>query len=275
MIEGNKITVLCKGNDDGPDDIWAIDHNKNANGQFTMWIGQNGKFHEAYAAHPEPQTRIIGKLAQGFVELPSKTIDKEKGEVVDITNPPPSKIPSALWYRVTNACEFERIDEQLDIIENTLKEDWPNELHFFQSLNVVKDLRKGVFVGSHELSGGPLGLLLLFSLRRHFNETFKSQELEDLIEIADDDNNLLPNRFDDLGNYLMESCEAFFVLMGWLNDGDALIKGDDVIYKAGLFNGYEHYTSLDDIKKLAIAMGCINAPLNLSAIRPDIPTAFF
>ena len=253
------------------DKIWAIDKTKNQAGTYTVWFGRTGSKLNTknVPADQSPDSRINEKLNKGYVALPGKTVHTDSREVVQVTNPAPSNaIPTALWYRVNQPSHFEEILERIDAIECILRNEWPQELSVLQSLSLYQDLKRKVKCSSHEFNGGPLGVLLLFSIRRFFNEQSNESGMTGLIDIADDFNTLLPDCFDDLNNYIADSCRSYFELMGFMSNGDHL---NDVARD----QGYEHYTSVKTIKQLAIAMGCIDAPIDLSAIRPDLQSAFF
>ena len=119
------------------------------------------------------------------------------------------------------------------------------------------------------MSEGPLAILLLFALRRYFKTQSGLTVSGDLVQIADDSNNMLPDSFDDLSDLVMEGCVALFDHAGYLND-DLTINQE-----AARKDNVQHYVSLSNIRQLAIAMGCIEAPIDLTVIPTDTTAAYF
>lgn len=260
------------------DKIWAICTTKNQTSTFTVWFGKrNTKLNcKLVPSDQSADSRILEKMNKGYVELPDMTVDTDSCKTVKASQSlPSSAIPTALWYRINRPSQMSEVLERLDAIKTKLIEDWPTEARILQSLTLYKDLKQELISGSHEFTGGPLGVLLLHSLRRHFSDRTLNSEKSSLIDIADDYNNLLPDRFDDLNDYIFDSCASYLELMGYMSKTERSLLGDEHVLDVAKKHGVEHFTSVKNIKELAIAMGCINAPIDLSAIRPDQQSAFF
>jgi hypothetical protein len=116
---------------------------------------------------------------------------------------------------------------------------------------------------------------LLFGLRRYVKEKAGLIGSVDFIQIADDTSNILPDRLNSLDKYIEESCAAMFVDNGWASWADNLHSESYLFNTIAERHDLQHYISIPAIKKLAILMGCIDAPLNLSAIRTETRAAFF
>lgn len=268
------------------DKIWAICTTKNQTSTFTVWFGRRGSSltSKNVPADQSVIARIDSKLRKGYVELPDMTVNPETGKVESTSSSQPFQaIPDALWYRVSQPSRFDEVLERLDAIEHALEKDAPSEASVFRSLSLVSDLRAMKPCSCHELSEGPLGVLLLFSLRRYFTDAMRREfsELsnlpnsESLIEVADDSNELLPFRYDVLEPILVGSCKAHLIKQGDISDLEARLLDDDHVRDAAQKAGLEHYCSTKSAKPIAILVGCIDAPVDLSIIRPDQQSAFF
>ena len=259
------------------DKIWAICTKQNQTSTFTVWFGRRDtKLNQKEV--PGDQTadsRIREKLGKGYVELSNMTIDRKSYRMV-ATDPSVTLevIPSALWYRIKASRLFE-VQNRIDDIEHSLDKELPSEAIVLRSLSLYQDVKQGKLRGSHELAEGPLGVLMLFSLRR-FGKGFSVQPGEGPpISIADDFNNLLPDRFNDLSDYVVDSCKSYLMKNGFMSDLENRLLDEDHVLDVAKKNGVEHYTSIKAIKELAILVGCIDAPIDLSLIRPDLASAFF
>lgn len=259
------------------DKIWAICTTVNPSSTFTVWFGRRGtKLNfKLVPADQSADSRIMEKLDKGYVELPNMTIDKESCGVVKAEkSPPPNVIPSALWYRIRPS-RLSELQERIDQIEASLNEELPAEASRLRLLPLYEDIKQGKLSGSHELGEGPLGILLLYSLRRFGNGLVLPFEEAPPMSIADDFNNLLPSRFNDLSDYIADSCTAFLIKKGHMSDVENRLLGNSHMLDVAQKQGVEHYSSIKSIKQLATLVGCIDAPIDLSVIRPDQASAFF
>lgn len=259
------------------DKIWAICTTKNQTSTYTVWFGRrNARLTcKEVPADQTPDSRMQEKLRKGYVELPNITIDPDSGEMMATHKSQPQEvIPDALWYRITPSRLFE-LQDRIDQIEATLEKESPADASVLRLLPLYDDIKHGKLSGSHEMGEGPLGVLLLFSLRRFGDGLVMPFEEGPPVSIADDFNNLLPDRFNDLSDYISDSCSCYLEKRGYISDIKNRYYSDEEILKCAQHIGVEHYTSVKAIKPLAIAMGCIDVPIDLAAIRPDQKSAFF
>lgn len=185
------------------------------------------------------------------------------------------KMPTTLWYRVSKQVPHSVIRDYLNITEHLLSEQNETELIRLKQLPVFKALSTDSNSGGAEYSEGPLAVLLLFGLRRFVNEKAGPNGSAEFVQIADDSNNLLPDRLEHLGKYIEETCIELFVSNGWASLSDNLHSESYLFETLAIKHDLQHYTSIPAIKKLAILMGCIDAPIDLAVIRTETKAAFF
>jgi len=210
-------------------------------------------------------------LKKGYERVENATIDFETRKVIflDESEDNVSSIPSSLWYRLSSAVSVSQVHDFLDATITALADEYSEDSLKLKELSVYKSLKQGDMSGGAEMSEGPLAVLLLFALRRYFKTTSGLAVTGDLVQIADDSNNMLPDCFDDLSDLVMESCVALFDHAGYLND-DLTINQE-----AARKNNVQHYVSFSNIRQLAIAMGCIEAPIDLTVIPSNTTAAYF
>ena len=119
-----------------------------------------------------------------------------------------------------------------------------------------------------------MALLLLFGLRRYLNDVAGSPLSTEIMQIANDGSELLPERFADIEDYVRSYAIGLFEHNGWFGNRTS---GDWKEYVDGVARQHNlsHYTSVIGIKPLAIVMGCIDAPIDLTVIRTETKAAFF
>lgn len=274
----NGSIVVLEYKDDGSDKIWAIDNKLTANGEIEVWYGRRDNLlrRKCVSVSQNIDERISEKISKGYRYCePELTIENNQlvSRIGDTENG--SVIPTSLWYRVCSLAPLSVIRDYLNTTTHLLSGQYEDEIERLTQLHIYKSLYKGELSGGTELSEGPLAILLLFGLRRYLNDMSNSPVSGDLVQIVDDSNNMLPERFEGVGDYIEECCEDFFVSNGWMSKGQVLLDGTKRLLVVAKVNGFEHYTSVTTINKLAIAMGCIDAPIDLNEIETDKKAAFF
>lgn len=231
----NNIVVLhYRGG--GSDKIWAISRQANPDRTFTVWWGRHGgKLQCKKISHQTWQDPMQSKLDKGYRELVGVTIDTQSRLVIPIQQEPPEVTASTLWYRVSAQIPAILISDYLNITLKLVSELCPEALERLTTLPTFEALISGKRNGGAEATEGPLAILMLFGLRRYLTKLGGPTSMQ----IADDENELLPERFADI---------------------------ETVLQSAGLTQSNN---------QLAIAMGCMDAPINLSVIRTETKAAFF
>ncbi|MCG8613792.1 MAG: hypothetical protein MI864_25055 [Pseudomonadales bacterium] len=197
-----------------------------------------------------------------------------------------NEIPATLWYRVSNQASVNLVRDYLNTTLYLLSGKYNAEARKLKELPIFEQLYEGKMSGGAEYKEGPLAVLLLFGLRRYLNDIAELPASVDFVQIADDSNTMLPSRFADLDDYIIKTCIELFSANGWLKgyenihwpthlDGLQALVCQRSIHEVAEKMGIEYYTSLSAIKQLAIAMGCIDAPIDLTVIRTDKKAAFF
>lgn len=256
------------------DKYWAIRNEENADGTHDIWYGRRGSRlrHDTVAmAEKSFAVRLNEKLKEGYEGVENATVDVESREVIFLDDQVEnvSPIPDTLWYRLSGLVPVLQVQEFLDTTLTALAEEHEEDALKLKALPIFHELQQGTLSGGVEMSEGPLAVLLLFAFRRYLKANDDLIVAGDLVQIADDNNNLLPDCFDDLGELVVESCVALFAHCGYLNfdltiDQEATRK-----------NNVQHYVSLSNIRQLAIAMGCIDAPIDLTIISTETTAAYF
>lgn len=272
----NSIVVL-HFQEGSSDKIWAINKALNADKTHDTWYGRRGnKLAHSKLANMSWQERMQQKLDKGYREVENVTIDAKNCVVVPLlqATEEPEEIPDALWYRVSNQIPVNVIRDYLNITIQLVTEHDAEELARLVQLPTYKALYAGKKSGGADYTEGPLALLLLFGLRRYLNDVAGSPVSEEIMQIANDGSELLPERFADIGDYVRSYAIGLFEHNGWFGNRTS---GDWMEYVDGVAKQHNlsHYTSVAGIKPLAIAMGCIDAPIDLAVIRTETKAAFF
>jgi hypothetical protein len=272
----NSIVVL-HFQEGSSDKIWAINKALNADKTHDTWYGRRGnKLAHSKLANMSWQERMQQKLDKGYREVENVTIDAKNCVVVPLlqATEEPEEIPDALWYRVSNQIPVNVIRDYLNITIQLVTEHDAEELARLIQLPTYKALYAGKKSGGADYTEGPLALLLLFGLRRYLNDVAGSPVSEEIMQIANDGSELLPERFADIGDYVRSYAIGLFEHNGWFGNRTS---GDWMEYVDGVAKQHNlsHYTSVAGIKPLAITMGCIDAPIDLAVIRTETKAAFF
>lgn len=235
--------------DETSDKIWAVDPKPNANGGHDVWYGRRDK---VMTFRPTEKSDWISlhdaKIRKGYECCSGLTIDRNTNMVV-ARGDPENIIPNQFWFRISTQVPETQIAGFLASVLNTFTEQFRDEATTLASLPVFKSLLGGSHSGGAELSEGPLAILLLFALRRHLTEQGPSASLSFApIEIVDDDNTLLTDSFDELAELYGTSKE---------------------------FSDMRQSCPTADFRKYAIALGAIEAPIDLTVIESNTKAAFF
>ena len=241
------ITVL-QYKDKRSDKIWAIDSKPNANGGHDIWYGRRGtRLRHSPTDDKNWRKRMNDKLGKGYTKADGLTVDYSTCYVTSLSEEPDT-LPSSFWYRVSAQVSDHQMRDWLDTTSDAFAEQFCDKAEELEQLPVFQSIYHGKHSGGAEISEGPLALLLLFALRRHFLETASADTSSELVQIADDNNQILTTRFDEL-------LELF-------------ASGSD-------YAELRKHCSVSDFIKYGIALGACEAPVDLNAINSDTKAAFF
>tara|TARA_Y100001970_G_scaffold26957_1_gene32594 strand:- start:7709 stop:8533 length:825 start_codon:yes stop_codon:yes gene_type:complete len=269
--------VVLHYQDGSSDKIWAINKVANADNSHTVWFGRRGtKLQSKKVGYKTWSSLMQSKLDKGYHEVENVTIDVENSVVVPFlqATEESEELPDALWYRVSNQVPVNVIRDYLNITIQLVSEHSNEELERLIQLPTYKALYAGKKSGGADYTEGPLALLLLFGLRRYLNDVAGSPLSTEIMQIANDGSELLPERFADIEDYVRSYAIGLFEHNGWFGNRTS---GDWKEYVDGVARQHNlsHYTSVIGIKPLAIVMGCIDAPIDLTVIRTETKAAFF
>lgn len=236
----DKVWVMCpgQGHNRGHDVFWGP----------TRWSGNASGNLQSKTVSGSAEARIGKKLKEGYEVWHGVNFDLDSfrvvhGEAKPIPEPAPKSDPN-FWYRIDPAISTVELSSFLDDIclglgEYETESGTSGLVDQFNALSLTADLRAGKYAGTSKYSESPMAALVLFSLRR----AYRSRVL-----VSDDDNEMLPDRFDDLDNFLCNEHLFGKMTMTW---------------QARAF------------RKIGIAMQCIDRPIDLTKIKTDAPAAFF
>lgn len=274
--------VVLRFKDGSSDKIWAINKVANADNSHTVWFGKSGNKLQSNPAsygrmlHKTWSYFVQKKLDKGYREVENVTIDVENRVVVPFLQETKKseELPDGLWYRLWNDVPVSAIRDYLGITTHLVSEHCALELERLIQLPTYKALYAGKKSGGADFTEGPLALLLLFGLRRYLYDIAGSSGSTEIMQIANDGGGLLPERFTSIDAYVRTYTTGLFEHNQWLNNRTS---GDWNEYVDGVARQHNllHYTSLTGIKPLAIMMGCIDAPIDLTVIRSERKAAFF
>lgn len=253
------------------DKIWAIDKILNKNGNYDVWWGARfgALTHDEFDPKPSfVEKKIREKERKGYEHKPTWTIAGNT-LVFDEATDDQDEIPSTLWYRVSHKVLPVEVGIFINDAIKRVRQYDAKQAEHFEVLPTLRNLLDGELTGGGELQEGPFLVLLLFAMRRHFRIGVDPQSsTADLFSVANDDNEVLPDRYDDLGGSIRTAAESMLRHMGWYLDHEDI----EVTLKK---HGIGYYYSTEGLKDLAIAIGCMEAPVDLSGIETDIPSAYF
>lgn len=215
----------------------------------TRWRGHATGVLQSKAVSGSADSRIAKKLKEGYQVWSGVVFDKDEGRVFHQDAKPMPEDTKPLvtpnfWYRIDPAVSTADISSFLDELCQGLA-DYETESNTsvlvdqFNALSLTAALRAGEHSGTSEYSESPMAALLLHSIRR----AWKS-----FVLVSDDNNEMMPDRLDDLYEIL---CNEH--LFGQMPD----------LWMPPAFN------------EIAIALRCIDRPVNLANLTTEKPAAFF
>lgn len=245
-------STILRFHDGLTDKVWVIVPNVNASGDHlvswgaTRWQGTSTPSLQSKRVSGSENSRIQKKLDSGYTVWDGVQFDLDDHRVVQVDEQPapkPNHNPS-FWYRIDPALFEVEVGIRLYEISDGLHQfeyqhGYPGLVAEFQSLSLVSSLRKGDTHGQVEYASSPMAAMLLFALRRAHPS---------LILVSDDNNDLLPDRLNDLRSLMSDEA---------------------------LFGPLPEYWQLPVFKAFAAAMQCIDSALDLSQIKSDTQAAFF
>ncbi len=243
------------------DKIWAISTLVRADGKYNVWYGRRNATLTAdtVPADEHSSKRIQKKLEKGYVEKTNMTVDMGTRQAVLKTgsNTPPPPEPEedtagAYWFTIGSKVDTTSVGDFLDEAIDNLRDLDEGIAAYLQGTEAYLEISSHERQGSVEFKEGPLALLLMFGLRR-FIENEETLNNGGKVQLADDAGNMVPDDFDLLKPAFKASNAEFLA--------------ED--------RGSTGFILMDDIKQYAIALGCIDAPLDLSAISTETRAAFF
>jgi hypothetical protein len=233
------------------DKVWVIDARLNTGGGHDIWYGRSGtRLQYRPSTDTDFQKRMNSKLAKGYVRLHGFTIDRSTLRVVQTGTGEDDIpiIPESYWFSIDELVTPRMIRDWLQTARQSLADQCFTKAEELVALPVYESLLQGKRNGGAELSEGPLAVLLLFALRRHLRFTAFGAMAVDRVQIADDNNALLTDKFEELFE----------------------------LFKTGKeYEEMRHSVSPSDFKKYAIAIGACEAPVDLISIQSDTKAAFF
>lgn len=250
-------TTILRFQDGSSDKVWVMCPDQNGvNWVYwgsTRWDGAESAALHGKAVPGNVHDRIFEKERKGYQQWRGVSFDMDTRRVStrvldDRTCPtePQSKTLSnpSFWYRIDPGVSTADIASFMDDICRGLsqyetKSNTSGLVDQFNELPVAAALRTGEHSGTSEYGDSPMAALLFYSLRR----AFKS-----FVLVSDDDNEMMPDQLDDLCTQLSNE---------------------------HLFGRMRDHWMLPAFREIAIAMQCIDRPIDLSNLLTEKPAAFF
>lgn len=245
--------TILRFRDGNTDKVWVIVPDVTVGGEHlvswgsTRWSGRATASLQSKRVSGSENLRIQKKLDSGYTVWDGVQFDMDAPRVVHAEAKPIPKLTSnpCFWYDIDPALFHQnevglllhRISDGLHEFE--YQHGYPGLVAEFQSLPLVRSLRRDEGKGQVEYSESPMSVLVLFALHR----------AHPVLALASDDNNdLLPDRLSDLRSLM--SNEA-------------------------LFGSLPEYWQPPVFQAFAAAMQCIDPDFNLAQIQSETPAAFF
>ena len=195
------------------------------------------------------ESRITKKRKEGYAPWCDNGFDIDAQRVfhVDVSKASQQQASAGaeFWYRIdlgistqSIAIFLNTLRQELAVYESESQIEPACLVDQFNALSLVTALKEGRHSGSVNYTDGPLAALLLFALRRAYSS---------YILVSDDDNEMLPSRFDEL--YTLLSNEH-------------------------LFGRMPNHWMPPAFKDIGIALRCLDRPIDLTAITSDKPSAY-
>lgn len=258
MINREIIVLHYRNDGESSDKIWAIDVVAR-NGQYDVWYGRrNSRLrHDTVSIEPDYSVRMQEKVSKGYEVRHNLTVDVAACRIVPKTagntqlesEPEPEQEAGSWWFTLSSGVDSTSVDDFLDEAITQLKALDASEAAYLQGTKAYMAISAHERQGEIEFVEGPMPLLLIFGLQR----TMASRHGRDIL-LADDGGELISELSEHLGSAIVAA------------NGEYLQAGN---------SPKEHYATLKAIKQYAIALGCMDAPINLSAIKADTAAAFF
>jgi hypothetical protein len=277
--------------EDGADNIWAINMEINQDGTHTTWFGVHGKpLSSINTMMSTAEFLVKEKLINGYTTVRNLTIDTDSEELIHIDgrrvssldefpeiNPSlsPVGLHDALWYRISTGVPSRHIQMYLTNVSRSVSEFNPEERDRLLQLRTFNDLKSGIKSGGADYGEGPLALLLLFGLRRYLNNISNSNSGLRNMDLVSGADNFLTEKFSETADELRAFLIEMFDRNGWLSDRNPEFDWMDYVQRVARRHGMHHYTSIYHIKTLAVAMGCVDPSINLSELRSALASGYF
>ncbi len=237
------------------DKVWAIDPTPDLDGNHRVWYGSRHGTLRLLVISTDLDKKVREKLRKGYNVSDQLTIDTDNCCLVEkVSEPEIQPLPTSLWYRFSMQSDpkslealEELIEEFLITTDHNLAKESIEDLNNIKSLPLYQNLLGAKINGGVEFKEGPLAILFLFALRCFCNNKWTRNQDGDLVQIADDDNNLLSHEFEAIEPYIIASSKEVD----------------------------SPYSSLQAVNSIAIALGCKSAPINLSVMQTNTRAAFF
>jgi len=262
------------------DKYWAIDDKPDESGNLSVWWGRRGQTlqHQKRSGAKSWVKLVDEKLQKGYVQKPSLTVDTDALRVVHTTDV--ADLPQEQVSRVetSNSLLFS-IKPVLDEVESTLSKEIPRlqsdfnialqdfdesfanfAVRISDTIN-VDDIDQSCF-GEISYDEGPIAALLLLVLRRK------------LAVLGFKVNIVLNSNSEPLPDELNQ-CDAVFaeIRSQWLLSNTE--SADNGIKAEKIRNVCSMLADRSFFKKLCVAVGARQAPIDLSSIEAPSSAAFF
>jgi|TARA_R110000782_G_scaffold263717_1_gene356500 hypothetical protein len=249
--------TILRFQDGSSDKLWVMCPDQNGENWVywgaTRWDGSESATLHGKAVSGTPFDRIYDKERKGYQQWHGVSFDLDTRRVstrvlddkIRPTEPQSKTLSNAsFWYRIDPAVPTADISSFLDEICHGLKNyeiesDTSGFVDQFNALSLTAALRAGEHSGTSEYSESPMAAILLHSIRRAYRS---------LVLVSDDDNEMMPDRLDDLY---------------------------DLLCNEHLFGKMPDHWMPPAFKEIAIAMLCIDRPVNLANLTTEKPAAFF
>lgn len=208
--------VVLHYQDGSSDKIWAINKVANADNSHTVWFGRSGtRLQSKKVGYKTWSSLMQSNLDKGYRKVENFTIDVVNNVVVPFLQ---ETEEDALWYRVSNQVSVNVIRDYLHITIQLVAEYSDEELGRLIQLPTYKALYAGKKIGGADYTEGPLALMLLFGLRRYLKDVAGSPLSTEIMQIADDESEPLPERFADIEDYVRSCAIGLFEHNGWFGN---------------------------------------------------------
>jgi len=238
------IVLHCTRNNS--DKIWVIEPTAKPDGTYTVWYGRRGNKlrKDSVPSSSSLDSRLREKTNKGYIVLPGNYWVKDGFLSEDIHTKEP--IQSACWYRIKSTIQDQDLASWLSSCLDNVRQYNEGDACDLSQNSAFISLSNHDAYGKSEYKDGPIGTLLIFALRKYFDSSY--------VDVVDDNGEFISASYMDLDKSLSE------ILMAWESPDSYCNK---------------KYTTFKDLKPLAIAIGALEQPVDLSIIKTDKPGMFF